>query len=466
MLCRVLCVMLFLALTAEAPNDTVIYCGLWRSPFALFGSFFASIPGINLFPWQIVLFVLAPFCVLWPGAFHRRGTTMDGAIAVSLASIAIAFLWGWMRGGSAYNAYYQLWRFLLALLFGFLMLSVIRKPRHLRTIGFTLLAAALVRSGLAIYFYWAHVHGKYDPILPYMTTHDDSLLFVGAPLLLVSWAITQRRWSTWIYTFLLSLPIMYAIVLNGRRLAWLELVLVFFCAYVMLPRAPRRRINKVLLAAAPALLVYVVVGWGRSGPFFEPIRAIATSGSDADSSSLARLEEIRNLMYTLTNAGNPLLGTGWGVPYQQVTGVYTHFEGGWWQYPYMPHNSLMGLITFSGLVGAFGTWIVVPVSAYLGARGYRGAKTPIEQAAAMSAVCILPAYGVQCYGDIGFQSFTCGLVLGVVMAVSAKLAAWAEVPQAVSVPAPSRSTPVPSRDASWPPPGIEPVPSLFRDRRR
>ena len=53
-----------------------------------------------------------------PGAFRRRALAMDAAIACSLASVVVTFLWGWMRGGSAYNAYYQLWRFLAALLVG------------------------------------------------------------------------------------------------------------------------------------------------------------------------------------------------------------------------------------------------------------------------------------------------------------------------------------------------------------
>jgi O-Antigen ligase len=462
--------MLFLAWTAESTTDTVVYCGHWRSIFAVFGPLFESIPGISLFPWQLALLALTPLCLLWPGAFHKRAWTMDGAILASLVSIALAFLWGMMRGGSAYNAYYQLWRFLVALLFGVLLASVIRKPGHLKALGFTVLAAALVRAGLAIYFYWALVYGKIDPPPPYMTTHDDSVLFVAGPLIMVSWAITRRRWGVWIATALLSLPLLYAIVLNARRLAWLELVLAFGCAYLLLPRGrDRRRVNRFLMMAAPVFLVYAAVGWGRPEPMFEPLRAFATSGSNEDASSLARLEEIRNLMYTLSLAKNPLLGTGWGIPYQQVTGFYTYFGDGWWQYPYMPHNSLLGVMAFSGFAGAFGTWLVVPVAAFLATRGYRGAKGTIERAATMSAVCILPAYGVQCYGDIGFQSFTAGLLLSVVMGVAAKASAWAEVAPRVTrgaavppVPGPS----APPRDVSWPPPGVEAIPSVLKDRRR
>ena len=141
MLCRVLCALLFVAWTAEWPleDDTMLYCGHWRSPFQVLGPLFVSLPGISLFPWQLLLFALAPFCLFRPGAFRGRARAMDAAILVSLLSIAVTFLWGCLRGGSAYNAYYQLWRFLTALLVGALLLSVIRTPRDLKALGVTVL---------------------------------------------------------------------------------------------------------------------------------------------------------------------------------------------------------------------------------------------------------------------------------------------------------------------------------------
>jgi hypothetical protein len=352
---------------------------------------------------------------------------MDAAILVSLLSVAVTFLWGWARGGEAYSAYYQLWRFLLALLAAFMLSSAIRSWRDLRVIGVTILAAALVRGCLAIYFYWAIVYGRIEPPPPYMTTHDDSLLFMAGLITTLAFALVRRRLGFWLLTLLVWALLFYAIALNGRRLAWLELLMSLAVLYTLLPRgAVRRRVNTFALRAAPLLLVYVAVGWGRQGAVFEPLRALGTSGSDSDGSSLARLEEIRNLTYTLVAARNPLLGTGWGVPYQQVTSIYTQDFGGWSLFRFTPHNSLLGIAVFAGLVGISGIWLVVPVSAFLGTLGCRGAAGPNERAAAMAAVAILPAYAVQCYGDVGFQSITCGLILGVAMAVAAKVSVWAD----------------------------------------
>src|SRR5258706_92650 len=114
-----------------------------------------------------------------------------------------------------------------------------------------------------------------------------------------------------------------------------------------------------MVFAAPVLVVYVAVGWNQKGPLFAPIRALSTTGSDEDASSLARLEEDRNLVYTLWVAGNPVLGTGWGQPYQKVTSVYANFGDEWWQYAYMPHNSLLGVAVFAGVGGNCARWLGV-----------------------------------------------------------------------------------------------------------
>ncbi len=46
---------------------------------------------------------------------------------------------------------------------------------------------------LAIYFYWAHVHGRIDPPPPHMTTHDDSLLFVAGLVLMLSLGVVRGK---------------------------------------------------------------------------------------------------------------------------------------------------------------------------------------------------------------------------------------------------------------------------------
>lgn len=431
MISRIMFALLFVAWVGEWPPeiDQFMYSGLWRSPFEVFAPLFAPVPGIRLFSWQLLLIALVPVCLATPGGFRHRAREMDTAILVSLGGIAITFFWGWLRGGAPYQAYYQLWRFLTALLFGYLLMSVIRTPRDLRTLAMTIISAALIRGTLVMYFYWVHVHGKIQPPPQYMTNHDDSLLFVTAMLITGSWAILKRGRVAWTVATLVSLYLCYAMVLNNRRIAWLELVMAMVAIYVLIGAGPlRRRINRWLIVAAPFVLVYIVVGWGREGALFEPIQALSSTGSNNDPSSLARQEENRNILYTMSVTGNPLLGTGWGVPYQKLTSIYNRYAADWVLAFYTPHNSLLGLALFAGLVGILGIWGVVPVAAYLAARGYKGSTDPSRRTAAMVATGILVAYSVHCFGDIGLQSFPCGLFLSVALASAGKVAAWSTTP--------------------------------------
>jgi len=420
-------VLLFVGWVGEWPLelDSILYSGLWRSPFVVFGPLFEPVPGIRLFPWQLLLIALVPVSLASSGAFRHRPRALDTAIFASLLCIVITFLWGWFNGGSPYQAYYQLWRFLTALLVAYVLLSVIRTPRDLRTLAKAIILAAAIRGTLVVYFYWAHIHGKVDPPPAFVTNHDDALLFVTAILIVGSWAVHKGGRAPLTVAILVSLYLFYAMVLNDRRIAWVELLMAMIAIYFLIGNGLlRRRIHRWSVVVVPTIILFVVVGWGSKSSLFAPIQALTSVGSNQDSSSLARQEEVRNLLYTLEKEGNPLLGTGWGLPYQKRESFYSNYK--WDLAYYTPHNSLLGLAVFAGLVGIVGIWGVVPVAAYFAASCYRQSTDPTLRTAAMVSAGALVAYSVHCFGDIGLQSFPCGLILGVALAAAGKAAAWSE----------------------------------------
>lgn len=424
--------LLLVAWVGEAPRDldTSLYSGLWRSPLEIFASLFVPVPGIRLFPWQLLLFALLPVCLAAPNAFRNRSRELDVSIAMSLTSVAITFAWGLAQGGGAYEAYFQLWKFLAALLIAYLLPSIIRTAAHFRALAFTILIAALIRATLVMYFYWAYVRGKVTNI-EYMTNHDDSMLFVTAILIVGSWALINGGRAAWTFAISQSSYLFYAMALNNRRIAWVELTVAAVVIYVLIGSSPlRRQINRWLILAAPIIFAYVVIGWGQDGPLFAPLRSFSTVGSMTDTSSLAREEENANLLYTMSVAGNPVLGTGWGIPYLRLTRYWNNYSLDWTLALYTPHNSLLGLAVFAGVVGILGIWLVVPVAAYLAARGYARTTQPIYRAAALVAAGILPAFSAHCYGDIGLQSFASCLIFGVALGTAARVTAIAASPVA------------------------------------
>ena len=423
--------LLFVGWVGEASFaiDPALYNSLWRSPLVIFARLFAPVPFISLTPWQLLLIALAPFCVgtTTSGAPRQHARDLDRAIFVSLTCIVVTFAWGLARGGAPYFAYYQVWRFLTALLVAYMLMSALRTPRDLVALGKIVVLAALIRATLCIYCYWTVVNGKVFPLPEYITNHDDSMLFVAAILIVVVPAIFKGQKSTWFMAVLILPYIFYAMVLNDRRIAWVELGLALPLAYVLIGPGPlRSKINRWAIAAAPLAVIYIAVGWGSSNPIFEPVRALSSTGSDYDPSSLTRQEEARNLLHTLVDSGNPILGTGWGVPYDKVESYWSNYAADWILVQYTPHNSLLGLAAFAGLFGIIGIWGVVPLGAYLGARGFRNSTELVPRTAAMVAISSIAAYSVHCYGDVGLQSLPGSLIFGAALATVGKVAAWSE----------------------------------------
>jgi len=472
--------LLLVALIGEnyVDHDPVTYYGAWRSPLVIFAPLLVPIPGISLSTIQLLLIAIAPFCLVGSRDKPQSIREMHRAIYISLACIAVTFLWGLIRGGSGYFAYYQVWRFMTALLVAFILTSVMRTPRDLAALGKMVVFAALVKATLCIYYYWTYLYGKVYPLPEYVTSHDDSIVFAAATLVLAVWIYMKGGKAVWTAALLMLGYIFYAIVLNDRRIAWVEIAVGAPAIYLLLGPGPlRTQINRWLLFSSPLILLYVVVGWGREGALFAPVRAFSSTGSVYDPSSLTRQEEIRNLLYTLVNTGNPIFGTGWGIPYVRLEHYWSNYSAEWTTALYTPHNSLLGMAAFSGIVGIVGSWGVIPVAAFLAARGFRRSTEPVPRGATMVAVGLLGAYTVHCYGDVGLQSLYCNLIFGMALGVAAKVAAWSEALPAtepVMAPAKGRFAPVPrptygnrgaTRGRHEPPPSPKATPGAVKPNR-
>lgn len=424
MLVRALCTLLFLALTSERNGDPLLYNGTWRSFMSVFAPLFDSVPGLHQPVWNLLLLALAPLCFFKAGAFRNRAGPMDAALLLSLGTLGLWEIRGILAGGSAYWSYYQLNALVLSLVTAALLLAAVRKPADLKALGTTVVAAALLRSLLLLYYFFAFVAG-HDMYPPHMTSHDDSPLFAAAIVVLGAWALARGRWTAWAMLALALVPLLAAMKLNNRRVVWFELVLGGIVMYLMLPRGRmRRRLNRALLIGLPIFAVYAAIGWGRSGAVFAPLRAFgSTTGQTTDSSTLARHEENMNLAITFVQ--HPVIGSGWGQQFTSVSSYYAYFGGGFDElYRYTPHNSLLALVAFTGILGLIGTWGVVSMIPFLAARACRAAPDAVTRAAAMSAVAVVPVFGVHAFADIGLQVTTNTLLLAVAIAVAGRASVW------------------------------------------
>ena len=425
----------FLSLALDATNE-----GPWNSPVAPLGRLLdhnldKTIP-VDALTLPIMAGMLIFFLLIH---IHRRlsGSRVDEVDRVEAASpllwgLGFSFLTlmalvalGIRRGGNVQMAKLQVQNFVWILLTAYLFAVSLRGMRDYRILGRLILAAAFSKSLMALW-----VHFTINPPPSYATIHGDSMLFTGATIMLLARFAEQpvRRNALLCVG---SLPLLLgAMVANNRRLAWVELAASVLTLYIVSRRTPLKRfVTRAVLLAAPVILIYVTVGWNSNSEVFAPVKVLRSVGdASVDGSTLFRDLENYNLLVTLRH--NPIMGSGFGHEFDAsvVMPDLSFFK----EYRYMPHNSVLGLWGFTGVLGFTGLFMAVVVGVYLAARSYYCAQAPAERTAAFTALAMVLIYFIQCWGDIGFSERVGIFLVGPALAVAGQLAvstgAWGNRP--------------------------------------
>jgi O-antigen ligase len=330
-------------------------------------------------------------------------------------------LWGMARGGMDFaSSLWQVQRVIYLPLLFFLFHFALRGPKDQAAVGKAIILAACGRAMAA----WGIRHfvtpNSIDE-MPTATSHPDSMLFAGAFCLCVVLfvEIPSRKHA------LLGITVLPILVLgmiaNNRRLVWVEIALALMVLFFVMPMTRmKRKIVRYALIAAPLVMLYVAIGWNKAGGVFrgaQMVRSIIDSKSDA--STEWRDLENYDLFFTLKSS--PLVGVGYGHPYLEpiklpdVTQFYAleHF---------IPHNSILGLWAFGGLVGFSLLWMLMVVGAFFAARSYKLAKRPIDRVAALASTLMFVIYLAHCYGDLALGTWASVFLVAAAFAVVGKLA--------------------------------------------
>jgi len=432
---RLMMLLLWLALTEEVEGE--IFSGKWSTPLTTLGTaIFKPLPVLKMPLWDMA--VLATLVV----ALGAKAASADvvrpvrKSMKVALLSIGAMWAFGVVRGGSIRQTMWQLHPFVIAIVFAYLVIATCRTASHLRTLGKVVLSAALYRAGVLFVFYYS-IGRDFRPPLEVMTTHADTVLFVTGMLLVLVDALERRTLGAALRALIVCIPLALAIKLNNRRLAWLSLGAGGALAYFVLPRSRfKRRVNWALVAAIPLFVAYVAVGWGQRDGIFRPVGAISTMfGTHADTSSEMRDIENYNLVQTLRS--DPVLGTGWGHEYREVS-VAISIEKIFPQYRYIPHNSVLGLLAFSGLVGFALTWQLFIVAAFFHAVSVGAARAPPLRVAAVVGLTTIVTFVLQMWGDMGWNTLPADVLMATSVGVAARLpilaGAWPDREATAAVP--------------------------------
>jgi O-Antigen ligase len=440
-------------LTLENPSDTPA-CGQWKSPVYEIGA--ALLVHLNVtLPNKALVFsgldVILAFLFVTAAVRYLTSSRVDGRSAagttgpiglfagLSLAGAAWMWAYGVARGDAdVASSLWQMQRVAYLPLLVFLSQLAFRSKSDAVALGRVIVAAACLKALLAIYIRATVPPPPGEATLQYATTHADSMLF-GVAFCSVLALLIHRRGGKRLVLVAGVLPLLLAgMIANGRRLAWVELAAGVATVVALTPwSAAKRTAARAAIACSPLLAVYGVLGWSASSALFEPVHTLrSVVDAKADPSTLWRDLENYDLFYTLRH--NPLLGTGYGhgyvefVPLPDVSSAYALER-------FLPHNSILGLWAFGGLVGFTGLWAMLVVGVFLAARAYRHAVTVDDRTVALTAVSVLVVYLVYCYGDLGLGTWTSVFTVAPALAIASRLAvttgAWPRGAQTLRAPA-------------------------------
>ncbi|HUM09603.1 MAG TPA: hypothetical protein VLT82_01515 [Myxococcaceae bacterium] len=440
-------VLLVLAWALEAPGDA-FGAGLFPTPWnivgrLLWGKLNGVIPIGALVVSGFDLLALLLFAVI--AYRHARRSTLDTVGWVDAPPPLASFAWisvgavllmsahGLVTGGSFRFILWQSTRWVYIPIVYLLMKQGLRGPRDGLEVGKLLLGVGLFRAGEAIVF--RLIYPSTD-VLPHATTHADSVLFATCVAILGALLLEMPR-KRIVAMVAVLLPIfVWAIKANNRRLVWAELGVVALVFWIVSPWTPlKRKLARLAVKMALPLVLYGVVGWGSESVVFAPVRKVRSmTDSQVNTSTLWRDWENYDLVYTYGQA--PLLGLGFGHPFIEkvkLPDVTAHYE----LEPYVPHNSVLGLWAFGGLVGFGLIWAVFPVGMFFAVRAYRVCRTPRDRVAALGAMAAQVCYVMQGYGDLGFGAwgplFTLCASYAVVGKICLANGGWGPIPASVPV---------------------------------
>lgn len=431
-----LLILTFLALTLENPSDSPA-CDLWKSPLYPVGAVLLAHLNVT-FPqkWMlfsgldlVLVYLLAVALYRWSVGSKidkgRVGVARPMRLFVLLVPVAAVgmWLWGLARGGANFDS--SLWQMqrIVYLPVVFLLFAIaLRGARDRAALAKVFILAACIRAALAIYIRDTVVPPAGHKALEYATTHPDSMLFAGA-VCLVAALLFERFDRKRILFALLVLPLLVAgMIANTRRIVWVELAVGLFALYMLTPwrTRVRRTITRAVIIASPVALIYIAIGWSASSEKFAPVEiARSVVDSSANRSTEWRDWENYDLVYTLRQ--NPIIGSGYGHGYIELWKLPS-IKDVYKLYRFAPHNSILGLWAYGGIVGFAALWTVYSVAIFFAARIYRRARGPTDRIAALASTGYIVVYLAHCYGDMGLGTWTSVFTVGPVLAVIGQLA--------------------------------------------
>jgi hypothetical protein len=174
-------------------------------------------------------------------------------------------------------------------------------------------------------------------------------------------------------------------------------------------------------------MIYVVAAWHSHSTWASPVISIKSILLSEDAS--VDMRSIENFNLLTTTRHHILAGQGYGHPYEEISKGISISEF-LKAYLYLPHNSILWLMSAGGILFFTGYWMLFTVGVFFALKVYHISRDDTDKIAAIITVLSIDTYAVQAMGDFGIHSWLSIMVmtplLGIMGARAAKLNIWSQ----------------------------------------
>ena len=440
------------AFTLDYPGETMAN-GLYKSPLYYVGyvmlAHLNNLTGIKALSFSgtdiilVILICVARIRESSGSTLDRAGRIQTPKPMVQLAKLSLGgagFVWavGVVTGGDFGKSLWQVEKVVYLPVLFLLWHLALRGPQDNAQLAKALVVGAMVKAVWAIYIVQT-VIPPVDPStglaqLAYATGHSDSLLFACALVMLLLLLLEGVGGRPLRRRILIILPILiWGMVANNRRLVWVHVGMILLTLYVVSPdNAIKIRIRRSVYPLMAGFAVYLMVGWdNRYSRIFKPVRIIrSVVEPSSDGSTMWRELENYNLVHTIEQS--PIFGQGYGHRWIEVIKMPVVAYD--LEY-YLPHNSLLGLLSCAGIIGYTLITLLWGGGVYFAMRAFHAASTANERVPAILGVGAVVMYQVQAFGDLGLGCWMGVHIMAPLLVMAGKLAvangAWVNGPEPV-----------------------------------
>ncbi|MCU0489990.1 MAG: O-antigen ligase family protein [Chloroflexaceae bacterium] len=390
-------------------------------------------------PLEITLVVTL---VSWLGrGIMRRHVPLHANVLVLPAIVfiifaTIGFVFGMSRGGDLVIALWEVRSIYYLPLMIILVTNLIEKREHINILVWCAIIALSINSLVGAWFVATELQFRITSVLR-IAEHAFSIQLNSIFVLAFALWYFGGSYKKLSYIVALLPFMLIAYVANQRRAGYVALGVATILFLVYLYVTNRRLFWLIVPTGAILFAIYLAVFWNSGGArsggslITLPARVVRsviapTVGTEEESSSVYRMFENANILYTIQTS--PWMGVGFGQKFLIIRPMADISFFAWWEY--FTHNSIVWIWMKAGLGGFLSVIFLIGLSLAQGIRTVLQMPRGDMGAIAFMALSYVVMHFVYAYVDMSWDPQSM-IYLGTCMALLAILPRIVDTPVAL-----------------------------------